>query len=227
MSIASEITRINNNIAAAYTAASGKGATLPATEDSANLATCIGSIPAGGNTRAFPANYWVDTSGNVHNIGNDVNNTALPNASGTGYLNVLSANTTQISGYNEYLRAYQNNTDIVKIDLSAVTTISGIFALREAFDSSAVIAADVSSLSEISGGFAFANAFKDCAITELSFPSLSSVTATNCMDSMLSGVDGCDLHFPSNMGPTIGNLTGFPSFGGTNINVYFDLPAVS
>ena len=48
MTIASEITRINNNIAAAYTAASGKGATLPATENSANLATCIGSISGGG-----------------------------------------------------------------------------------------------------------------------------------------------------------------------------------
>lgn len=48
MTIASEITRINNNIADAYTAASGKGATLPATQNSANLATCIGSISAGG-----------------------------------------------------------------------------------------------------------------------------------------------------------------------------------
>lgn len=48
MTIESEITRIQNNIAAAYTAASGKGATLPATENSDNLATCIGSIPSGG-----------------------------------------------------------------------------------------------------------------------------------------------------------------------------------
>lgn len=48
MTIASEITRINNNIADAYTAASGKGATLPATQNSANLATCIGSITTGG-----------------------------------------------------------------------------------------------------------------------------------------------------------------------------------
>ena len=55
MTIASEITRINNNIAAAYTAASGKGATLPATENSANLATCIGSI-SGGSSSKFGAN---------------------------------------------------------------------------------------------------------------------------------------------------------------------------
>lgn len=49
MTIASEITRINTNIANAYTAASGKGATLPATQNSANLSTCIGSIPSGGS----------------------------------------------------------------------------------------------------------------------------------------------------------------------------------
>ena len=48
MSIASEITRINNNIASAYTAVNNKGGTLPATQNSANLATAIGSISAGG-----------------------------------------------------------------------------------------------------------------------------------------------------------------------------------
>lgn len=48
MSIASEITRINNNIASAYTACNNKGATMPATQNSANLATCISSITGGG-----------------------------------------------------------------------------------------------------------------------------------------------------------------------------------
>jgi len=48
MTIASEITRINNNIASAYTAINTKGGTLPATQNSANLATAIASIPSGG-----------------------------------------------------------------------------------------------------------------------------------------------------------------------------------
>ena len=47
MTIASEITRINNNIAAAYTACNNKGATMPQTQNSANLATAINSIPSG------------------------------------------------------------------------------------------------------------------------------------------------------------------------------------
>lgn len=48
MTIASEITRIEGNISAAYSAADAKGATMPATENSDNLATCIASIPSGG-----------------------------------------------------------------------------------------------------------------------------------------------------------------------------------
>ena len=48
MSIASEITRIKNNIASAYTSVSNKGGTLPETQNSNNLATAISSIPSGG-----------------------------------------------------------------------------------------------------------------------------------------------------------------------------------
>ena len=44
MSIASEITRINTNIAAAYSACDDKGATMPATENSDNLADTVASI---------------------------------------------------------------------------------------------------------------------------------------------------------------------------------------
>lgn len=48
MSIASEITRINNNIANAYTQVNSKGGTLPATQNSNNLASAISSIPQPG-----------------------------------------------------------------------------------------------------------------------------------------------------------------------------------
>lgn len=53
MSIASEITRINGNIAAAYTALDGKGATLPETQNSANLADTIDTITTGGGGNKF------------------------------------------------------------------------------------------------------------------------------------------------------------------------------
>ncbi len=44
MSISNQIARINGNIAAAYTEAQAKGATVPTTENSANLAMTIASI---------------------------------------------------------------------------------------------------------------------------------------------------------------------------------------
>ena len=44
MSVQSQIDRIESNIAAAYTAAAAKGATMPATQNSDNLAATISSI---------------------------------------------------------------------------------------------------------------------------------------------------------------------------------------
>ena len=70
MTIASEITRINNNIAAAYTALSDKGATLPATQNSDNLADCVDSVSGGeivtatnntGAAIAKDSKVWVNT----------------------------------------------------------------------------------------------------------------------------------------------------------------------
>mgnify|MGYP007012479830 CR=1 FL=1 len=50
MSIASEITRINTNIANAYTSLNAKGATIPQEQNSANLADTIDTISAGGGS---------------------------------------------------------------------------------------------------------------------------------------------------------------------------------
>ena len=50
MSIATQITRINQNIAAAYAACGRKSATLPQSQNSANLADTINSISTGVNS---------------------------------------------------------------------------------------------------------------------------------------------------------------------------------
>lgn len=48
MTIASEITKLNTNLGAAYTAVDSKGGTLPQAQNFDNLATAISSIPSGG-----------------------------------------------------------------------------------------------------------------------------------------------------------------------------------
>lgn len=89
MTIASEITRIQNNIANTYTALSDKGATMPATQNSANLATTVASIPAGGGDTVTAVNYtgsaitvgdkvWLNEKANV-----SANAVAVNNTSGT------------------------------------------------------------------------------------------------------------------------------------------------
>lgn len=60
MTIASEITRIQNNIADTYTALSAKGATMPATQNSANLATTVASVSSGGTTLTATNNSSYD-----------------------------------------------------------------------------------------------------------------------------------------------------------------------
>lgn len=62
MSIASEITRITDNVADAYTAAQAKGATMPATENSDNLATTISTIPTGSQPVISSLNVTPTTS---------------------------------------------------------------------------------------------------------------------------------------------------------------------
>lgn len=59
MSIASEITRIKNNIENAYTKAEEKGATIPDVKNSENLASCVESITAGGSGFAELPTYQV------------------------------------------------------------------------------------------------------------------------------------------------------------------------
>ena len=53
MSIQSQINRIKANVAAAYTAAQSKGATMPSSQNSANLAAAINSISAAGDTADY------------------------------------------------------------------------------------------------------------------------------------------------------------------------------
>lgn len=52
MTIETEINRIKQNIANCYNTLTAKGATIPAVENVANLASCIRTIPAGITTVA-------------------------------------------------------------------------------------------------------------------------------------------------------------------------------
>lgn len=71
MTIASEITRIKTNIENAYIKAEEKGATMPEVLNSENLATCIESVPKGGESSGIdiPEGYsrvrFIDMDGTI------------------------------------------------------------------------------------------------------------------------------------------------------------------
>lgn len=73
------------------------------------------------------------------------------------------------------------------------------------------------------------NAFTKTKLTSLSFPALKSTSFgnyTSQFDYMLYGVNGCTVHFPSNLQSIIGSWSSVTAgFSGTNTIVLFDLPA--
>ena len=78
MSIASEITKLNTNLTASYTACQNKNATMPANQNFDNLATCIGSISTGYSNVKYSTLDYIH--GNTFFERNVDNHYYLPNA---------------------------------------------------------------------------------------------------------------------------------------------------
>lgn len=97
MSIATEISRITSNIAAAYTALKAKGATIPTSQTSDNLATAISSIVLGETVNWTAANAGTGDvlSGKTFYSGNSTVKTGtMTNKSGTTQSATASLDTT-------------------------------------------------------------------------------------------------------------------------------------
>ena len=138
---------------------------------------------------------------------------------------------TTVSGYDALRSAFYDCTSLTSADLSSLMTISGSTALYLTFRGcTSLISVNLSSLAIISGDKALYSAFGRCtSLMSLSFPSLTSASFgsyTNQFKSMLHGVTGCTVHFPSNLQSVIGDWSDVVSgFSGTNTTVLFDLPS--
>ena len=153
MSIASQITRINTNIANSYTAVDGKGGTLPATQNSANLATAINSIEvieqatAEGeslnlaNTKAMPySDYAVEgkseqdgepspsNPSEIHSVADDVN---LLNEKTLTHGQLLSNNVINSSqtrmGYSDFINVSDFTNITIKLNSSTIYRLEKVF----------------------------------------------------------------------------------------------------
>ena len=245
MTIASEITRINGNIAAAYTAAGNKGATMPVTQNSTNQATCIGTISGGGYSE-FPS-YQVSNGvasrrsgvltgtefSGISSVGDYGLQYAFYGCSDlTGTFDLSSLTSVGGSGLNN---AFYGCSGLTSVDLSSLTSVGGS-GLQYAFRGcTKLTSVDFSSLKTITGNNSLRYLFYGCtAITDVYFRALTTTSFgnvnafTNMMQSTGTTVTHT-IHFPSNLQSTISGLTGYPLFGGTSGYVVcaFDLPATS
>lgn len=169
MTIAEQITRIKNNIASAYTSAESKGATMPAEQNSENLAITIDSITVGGGS----SSKYGATLDNF--LGNIEENGVLKVASSTITLNFNGV--TDIQGY--ALRHLFRGTwgTINSVSFPDLTTLTGQNALEYAFSECAVKSINFPNLTTVTGQNAFNYTFYNCTnLATISFPKLESLT---------------------------------------------------
>ena len=214
MSIASELTALNGYILGAYDEINDKGGTVPQNKNMANLATAIASISGGGG-------------GGGDGITREVSAQGVYQMPAQSFTFSLPANATDV-GARALCYAFRGCTSLTSVDLSSLTTVSGNNSFQDAFyECRAITSISFTSLTDVSGNGAFNYAFYRCtSLTNLSFPALTTSSFgsyTNQFVSMLSGIYGCTVHFPAAIQTEVASLSGYPSFGGSNTTVLFDL----
>ena len=230
MSIASEITRIQGNIADAYTEANAKGATMPATQNSDNLASTIATISTG----VTPTGTITITSNGITDVTNyanadvqvptsapalyrefqlDANGVLQPNTTTTHIMDFTGM--TDVSGYALYA-AYENNHQITgTIDMGDVVSLSGAYCCASMFRNNENINGFVlSSLTTVSGSNACGYMFYGCSgLTSANLPALTTISGSSSCGNMF---DACGQLTSANLPAltTISGSTGaFSMFG--------------
>ena len=199
MTIQSEIDRINTNIENAYTVCNNKGATMPQTQNSENLADCIDSITVTANNDIprviVNGIYQIPTLGSSNfalpSSANDLGDNVLGCAySGSQTLvSVDLSNLTSISGANSLYRTFKDCPNLTSVDLSNLTTVSGNSALYMAFsDCPKLTTVKLNNLVTISGESALTYFFRYCTgLTTVDLSGVTSITKTNALQGTFMG----------------------------------------
>ena len=159
-------------------------------------------------------------------------NYALRNAfySNTNMTSIQFPLLREITGEYVMYGMCQRNTSLTSVNFENLESISGTRALESAFRSSGLISVEFTKLSSITSEDTLHYCFNSCtSLTSLSFPALTSNsfgTSITQFRQMLYNVEGCTVHFPSNLQSVIEGLEGASDgFGGIDAILSYDLTA--
>lgn len=230
MSIESEITRIKNNIASAYTACRLKGSINPSVQNSENLAQTINSISGSGSSSKYGLTLdtiigELDENGTLHQP------TLPTNFVGTGIVSVAEsalAYRFHSGDWTDHGNPVRGITSITFPDLTSIEK-SG---MQRFFTYSADLETVTFSKLSTLGSNALSEAFKgNQKLTNLYFPMLSESNFNPYLQQfyeMLDYVNDCTVHFPADLDEIMStNVDLLRGFGGSNIAVLFDLNGVT
>ena len=170
MSVADQINRIKTNIANTYTAAQAKGATMPQTQNSDNLATCVQSITTGGGGGGGTQFGLTisDVLGTVDDTG-AVSRTVISNA--LDFSGITSF--TNYALYSKFM--YSSFSPTQDVEFPDLTSIDG-YGMRSAFQNSSGLTSISFPVLTSIGDSGMNSAFQSCRnLTSISFPALASV----------------------------------------------------
>ena len=179
MSVADQINRIKTNIANTYTAAQAKGATMPQTQNSDNLAACVQSITTGGGGTQFGLTIS-DVLGTVDDTG-AVSRTTISNA--LDFSGITSFTTYALSGKFMYSSFYPTQ-DVEFPNLASIDNYGMYYTFRGCANITSVSFPALASIDNYGMYYTFQNC---SGITSVSFPVLTSIG----QNGIYSAFQGC------------------------------------
>ena len=168
MSVADQINRIKTNIASTYTAAQAKGATMPQTQNSDNLAACVQSITTGGGGGGTQFGLTAEQMlGTVDSDGN-LTMPTLPSITFTGVKSVPG----YVFYYKFYERKFETGATVSFPDLTSI----GVWGMDSCFyNCSSLTTVNLSGLTTV-GDRGLDNCFRGCtSLTSVNLSGLASV----------------------------------------------------
>ena len=176
MSVADQINRIKTNIASTYTAAQAKGATMPQTQNSDNLATCVQSITTGGGGGTQFGLTAEQMLGTLDSDGN-LTMPTLPSITFTG----VKSGSGSVFVYKFYSRNFEDGASVSFPDLTTVDSdwLSNCFS-----SCSGLTSVDLSALTTVDNN-GMSNCFSSCPLTSVDLSALTTVGIgglTYCFD---------------------------------------------